>query len=150
MRVRRLIGYVPQQPLTGYGNAWLFARLYDVPRRERRGRVEEALAQVGLEKVAGRLASTYSGGMVRGRAAGPARQPGRGLRRLQGATVVGSRPPPGCSAGWPADRAGQGIPASGYRRLPVGRDRETPAGHDAGGRQRRDPPSGIVARKKGR
>jgi ABC-2 type transport system ATP-binding protein len=51
--------------LTGYENAWLFARLFDVPRRERRGRVEDALAQVGLEKVAGRLASTYSGGMVR-------------------------------------------------------------------------------------
>jgi ABC-2 type transport system ATP-binding protein len=70
MRVRRLIGYVPQQlsidgQLTGYENAWLFARLFDVPRRERRGRVEDALAQVGLEKVAGRLASTYSGGMVR-------------------------------------------------------------------------------------
>ena len=70
MRVRRLIGYLPQQlsidgQLTGQENVWLFARLYDVPRRERRGRVEEALAQVGLEKVAGRLASTYSGGMVR-------------------------------------------------------------------------------------
>ena len=70
MRVRRLIGYVPQQlsidgQLTGYENAWLFARLFDVPRRERRGRVEGALAQVGLERVAGRLASTYSGGMVR-------------------------------------------------------------------------------------
>ena len=51
--------------MTGYENAWLLARLYDVPRRERRGRVEEALARVGLEKVAGRLASTYSGGMVR-------------------------------------------------------------------------------------
>jgi len=70
MRVRRLIGYLPQQlsidgQLTGYENTWLFARLYDVPRRERRGRVEEALAQVGLDGVAGRLASTYSGGMVR-------------------------------------------------------------------------------------
>jgi ABC-2 type transport system ATP-binding protein len=70
MRVRRLIGYVPQQlsidgQLTGYENAWLFARLYDVPRRERRARVDEALAQVGLDQVAGRLAATYSGGMVR-------------------------------------------------------------------------------------
>jgi len=70
MRVRRRIGYLPQQlsidgQLTGYENVWLFARLFDVPRRERRGRVEDALAQVGLEKVAGRLASTYSGGMVR-------------------------------------------------------------------------------------
>jgi ABC-2 type transport system permease protein len=70
MRIRRLIGYVPQQlsidgQLTGYENAWLFARLFDVPRRERRERVEGALAQVGLEEAAGRLASTYSGGMVR-------------------------------------------------------------------------------------
>jgi ABC-type Na+ transport system ATPase subunit NatA len=70
MRVRRLIGYVPQQlsidgQLTGYENVWLFARLYDVPRRQRRGQAEAALAQVGLEQVAGRLASTYSGGMVR-------------------------------------------------------------------------------------
>ena len=70
MRVRRLIGYVPQQlsidgKLTGYENVWLFARLFDVPRRQRRGRAEDALAQVGLDDVAGRLASTYSGGMVR-------------------------------------------------------------------------------------
>jgi ABC-2 type transport system ATP-binding protein len=70
MRVRRLTGYVPQQlsidgQLTGYENVWLFARLFDVPRRERRRRVEGALAQVGLERVGARLASTYSGGMVR-------------------------------------------------------------------------------------
>jgi ABC-2 type transport system ATP-binding protein len=70
MAIRRLIGYVPQQlsidgQLTGDENVWLFARLFDVPRRERRGRVEEALAQVGLDRVAGRLGSTYSGGMVR-------------------------------------------------------------------------------------
>ncbi len=66
MRVRRLIGYLPQQlsidgQLTGQENVWLFARLFDVPRRERRERVEGALAQVGLEEVTGRLASTYSG-----------------------------------------------------------------------------------------
>jgi ABC-2 type transport system ATP-binding protein len=70
MRVRRLIGYVPQQlsidgQLTGYENVWLFSRLFDVPRRQRRGRIQAALAQVGLEQVAQRLASTYSGGMVR-------------------------------------------------------------------------------------
>jgi ABC-2 type transport system ATP-binding protein len=70
MRVRRLIGYVPQQlsidgQLTGRENVWLFARLFDVPRRERRARVEGALAVVGLEKVAAKLASTYSGGMIR-------------------------------------------------------------------------------------
>lgn len=55
MRVRRLIGYVPEQlsidgQLTGYENVWLFARLFDVPRCERRGRVEGALAQVGRSR----------------------------------------------------------------------------------------------------
>jgi ABC-2 type transport system ATP-binding protein len=99
MRVRRLIGYVPQQlsidgQLTGYENAWLFARLFDVPRRERRGRVEDALAQVGLEEVAGRLASTYSGGMV---------------RRLELAQALVSRP--GCWS-WTS-------PASGWTRWPA-------------------------------
>jgi ABC-type multidrug transport system ATPase subunit len=58
MRVRRLIGYVPQQlsidgRLTGYENVWLFARLHDVPRRERRGGVEDALTQVGWRRSRG-------------------------------------------------------------------------------------------------
>ena len=71
MEVRRLLGYVPQQlsadgQLTGYENVWLFTRLFDVPRRERRARAEDALRTMGLDaQVAGRLASTYSGGMVR-------------------------------------------------------------------------------------
>jgi ABC-2 type transport system ATP-binding protein len=105
MRVRRLVGYVPQQlsidgQLTGYENVWLFARLSDVPRRERRGRVEGALAQVGLERVGGRLASTYSGGMV---------------RRLELAQALVSRPaswsstsPPSGSTPWPAPASGNG------------------------------------------
>jgi ABC-2 type transport system ATP-binding protein len=70
MRVRQLIGYVPQQlsvdaSLTGWENVWLLARLFDVPRRERPARIEQALATMELTDVAGRLASTYSGGMVR-------------------------------------------------------------------------------------
>jgi len=70
MLVRRLIGYVPQQlsadsSLTGRENVALFARLFDVPRAQRRGRVEEVLALMGLAEAAGRLAATYSGGMVR-------------------------------------------------------------------------------------
>ena len=71
MRVRHLIGHVPQQlsadaGLTGWENVWLFARLFDVPRRARDAAIEEALAAMGLEPdVAGRLVSTYSGGMVR-------------------------------------------------------------------------------------
>lgn len=70
MRVRQAIGYVPQQlgidaALTGWENVWLFARLFDVPRKERQGRIAEALETVGLTSAAGRLARTYSGGMVR-------------------------------------------------------------------------------------
>ena len=70
MAVRRLIGYVPQQlsadgALTGLENVSLFARLYDLPRRLRRQRVEEAIELMGLGEARNRLASTYSGGMVR-------------------------------------------------------------------------------------
>ncbi|MBC9730729.1 ABC transporter ATP-binding protein [Streptomyces sp. TRM68367] len=70
MAVRRLLGYVPQQlsadaGLTGRENVALFARVFDVPRRERAERVAQALAAVGLADAADRLAGTYSGGMVR-------------------------------------------------------------------------------------
>ncbi|MFD9002219.1 ABC transporter ATP-binding protein [Streptomyces sp. NPDC059582] len=70
MSVRRLLGYVPQQlsadaGLTGRENVALFARVFDVPRRERAERVGQALAAVDLEDAADRLAGTYSGGMVR-------------------------------------------------------------------------------------
>nr|WP_281371565.1 ATP-binding cassette domain-containing protein [Petropleomorpha daqingensis] len=70
MAVRRLLGYVPQQlsvegALTGRENVTWFARLFDVPRRERRDRVDEVLAMMNLTDAADRLASTYSGGMVR-------------------------------------------------------------------------------------
>ena len=68
--VRRLIGYVPQAlsadgTLTGWENLMIFARLYDVPGREQRTRVAEALAFMGLEDAAHRLVRTYSGGMIR-------------------------------------------------------------------------------------
>ena len=70
MRLRRMIGYVPQLlsadgTLTGRENVELFARLFDVPRSQRRDRVESALAAMGLTDAAGRQAKTYSGGMVR-------------------------------------------------------------------------------------
>jgi ABC-2 type transport system ATP-binding protein len=70
MLVRRVIGYVPQAlsadaNLTGVENVELFARLFDVPRRERKQRVSDALDAMGLTEAAGRLAGTYSGGMVR-------------------------------------------------------------------------------------
>src|SRR5206468_7583808 len=51
--------------LTGFENLWVFAKLYDVPRREQRERVDEALHFMGLEDAAQRLVRTYSGGMVR-------------------------------------------------------------------------------------
>ncbi|MEU0822292.1 ATP-binding cassette domain-containing protein [Streptomyces mirabilis] len=70
MAVRRLLGYVPQQlsadaGLTGRENVSLFARIFDVARKERAARVEQALAAVDLTDAADRLAKTYSGGMVR-------------------------------------------------------------------------------------
>ncbi len=69
-RVRRLLGYVPQQlsadgSLTGRENVALFARLFDVPRRERAEAVDSVLDAMGLAESADRTASTYSGGMVR-------------------------------------------------------------------------------------
>jgi ABC-2 type transport system ATP-binding protein len=70
MRARRVIGYVPQllsadANLTGTENVELFARLFDVPRKERKDRVAEALEAMGLTEAANRLAGTYSGGMIR-------------------------------------------------------------------------------------
>jgi ABC-2 type transport system ATP-binding protein len=70
MLVRHLIGYLPQQlsadfQLSGYENVWLFARLFDLPRRERQQRAREVLESMGLDDVRDRLVSTYSGGMVR-------------------------------------------------------------------------------------
>lgn len=68
--IRSNIGYVPQQlsiepALTGRQNVEWFARLYGVPRAERSERVDQALAAMDLLEVADRMASAYSGGMVR-------------------------------------------------------------------------------------
>jgi ABC-2 type transport system ATP-binding protein len=68
--VRRHIDYVPQLlsgdgSLTGFENLLLSARLYGIPRRERRERIERALARMGLAEVAHHLAGQYSGGMLR-------------------------------------------------------------------------------------
>ena len=70
MAIRRSLGYVPQAlsadaALTGRENVSLFARVFDVPRRERAARVAAALDAVGVTDAADRLAGTYSGGMVR-------------------------------------------------------------------------------------
>jgi len=68
--VRRMIGYVPQMlsadgTLTGTENLMVFARLYELPRRERRERVRAALEFMGLQDSADRQVRQYSGGMIR-------------------------------------------------------------------------------------
>ncbi len=69
-RVRRAIGYVPQMlsadgALTGYENLLIFAKLYDLPRAQRRPRVEESLKFMGLSESGHRRVREYSGGMIR-------------------------------------------------------------------------------------
>jgi ABC-2 type transport system ATP-binding protein len=69
-RVRRLIGYVPQMvsadgTLTGFENLLVFAKLYELPRAERRQRVQAALEFMGLSDSAHVLVRQYSGGMIR-------------------------------------------------------------------------------------
>ncbi len=69
-QVRRTIGYVPQLvsadgALTGFENLMLSAKLYGMPRPERKPRIAEALQFMGLTEAAPRLVKTYSGGMVR-------------------------------------------------------------------------------------
>ncbi len=68
--VRRSIGYVPQSvsvdgSLTGYENLLIFAKLYDLPRKEQHARVWEALEFMSLTADGDRLVGQYSGGMVR-------------------------------------------------------------------------------------
>jgi ABC-2 type transport system ATP-binding protein len=68
--VRAHIGYVPQVlsadgELTGWENMVLSARLYLIPGPERRRRIDEALATMGLTDAKDRPVRTYSGGMAR-------------------------------------------------------------------------------------
>lgn len=68
--VRHSIGYVPQAlsadgNLTGYENLLIFARLYDLPHKMTKARVNEVLSYVGLADAAKQLVRTYSGGMIR-------------------------------------------------------------------------------------
>jgi ABC-2 type transport system ATP-binding protein len=69
-RVRRLIGYVPQERaidrfLTGKEHLQLLAALYHLPKDEATRRINELLKLVDLEAHADRPAKTYSGGMKR-------------------------------------------------------------------------------------
>jgi ABC-2 type transport system ATP-binding protein len=68
--VRHFIGYVPQMlsadsSLTGYENLLLFAKLYDIPARERKRRIKDVLEIMGLSKFSNKLVRDYSGGMIR-------------------------------------------------------------------------------------
>jgi ABC-2 type transport system ATP-binding protein len=68
--VRKVIGYVPQMlsvdgSLTAYENLMLMARLYDIPWRERGGRIAQILVFLKLEKYARSLVKMFSGGMIR-------------------------------------------------------------------------------------
>jgi ABC-2 type transport system ATP-binding protein len=68
--VRQIIGYVPQMisvdgTLTAYENLMLMARLYDIPRNERKERVKEIIKFLGLEAKADELVRTFSGGLIR-------------------------------------------------------------------------------------
>ena len=68
--VRRHVGYVPQAisadgSLSAYENLLIFAKLYGVPRPQRRERIEELLNFVALFEVRHNLVRTYSGGMIR-------------------------------------------------------------------------------------
>ncbi len=69
-KVRRLIGYVPQLlsadgSLTGYENLLLFAKLYDIPVKEREARILDAMIFMDLAGSAHKLVRNYSGGMIR-------------------------------------------------------------------------------------
>ena len=69
-QVRREIGYVPQLlsadgTLSGYENLLIFAKLYDIPRKEQSVRARDILAFMGLTESADKMVRTYSGGMIR-------------------------------------------------------------------------------------
>lgn len=68
--VRKYIGYIPQLmsadgDLTAFENLLLSARLYGIPPREIRSRVEQGLAAMDLTSFAHRLVKGFSGGMIR-------------------------------------------------------------------------------------
>jgi len=82
LAIRRILGYIPQAisidgALTARENLEFYARVTDVPRAERRERIERAVGVMGLDSFLDRLGRTLSGGM---------------LRRLEIATALLNRP----------------------------------------------------------
>ncbi len=68
--VRKMIGVVPQAmtsdlDLTGWENMDIYARFYNMERKERKDRTDYLLGMVGLLERGGDLVATYSGGMRR-------------------------------------------------------------------------------------
>jgi ABC-2 type transport system ATP-binding protein len=70
MALKHLIGVVPQElalydDLTAQENLDFFARIYDVPRKDRAAAVDDVLRRVGLADRAREPVKTFSGGMKR-------------------------------------------------------------------------------------
>lgn len=68
--IRHQIGYVPQeyaffQELTPEQNLLYFGALYDIPKRELKEKITSLLTILGLQHVAKKKVSTFSGGMKR-------------------------------------------------------------------------------------
>jgi ABC-2 type transport system ATP-binding protein len=68
--VRAHIGYIPQLisadgALTGQENLLLSARLYGIPKSERKKRIQDILLFLQLEEATNKLVKNYSGGMIR-------------------------------------------------------------------------------------
>ncbi len=69
-QVREISGYITQEvsvdgELTGYENVLMYAKLYNVPPRERKERIHDALEYLELQDRASDLVKHYSGGMMR-------------------------------------------------------------------------------------
>jgi ABC-2 type transport system ATP-binding protein len=69
-KVRKLIGYVPQEmsvwtDISGYENLLIYAKIYGLTSHDRKKIIDDELETMGLREVANNLVRTYSGGMIR-------------------------------------------------------------------------------------
>ena len=69
-KIRQIIGYVPQSisvdaDLTAYENLLIFAKLFDIQKKERDKRIRFALEYMGLSDRTDDLVKRFSGGMMR-------------------------------------------------------------------------------------
>ncbi|MBN2152359.1 MAG: ATP-binding cassette domain-containing protein [Candidatus Lokiarchaeota archaeon] len=69
-RIRETISYVPQEmsvwtDITGYENMLVFSKIYGIPSSQRKGMIDDALAEMDLAEFADKLVRIYSGGMIR-------------------------------------------------------------------------------------